>query len=343
MRSTRARPISPFLREAFRLAADIAEAFLEQRERRGRRARAGARRRSRSKSGSAGSGMALALAVALGDLAGDLQLEEVTAAAVRLRRPRDRPSRLRRHRGARARRRAARLRGHRAWASSAATSSIIPPTSICSLLFDPATLPRRARDDAGEAAVRIGRRIIEILQQRTADGYVAAGRPAASPVARSDADRAAGRCRDLALRILGFAVGTRGLHPGPRSGRRHRAWPAVPRRDPAIHLAPLARLRRDRGSPADFGADPRPFCPKRPDWSGLRPQAWPRRNSRGRVFRPDPADDPRRPRCSAARPGDTRCHRRLEGRRAPGRGDRVRAGGNLSPAPHRRASRPDDR
>lgn len=40
------------------------------------------------------------------------------------------------------------------------------------LLFDPATLPRRSRDDAGEAAVRIGRRLIELLQQRTADGYV---------------------------------------------------------------------------------------------------------------------------------------------------------------------------
>ena len=41
-----------------------------------------------------------------------------------------------------------------------------------SLLFDPATLPRREREDAGEAAVRIGRRMIEILQRRTATGYV---------------------------------------------------------------------------------------------------------------------------------------------------------------------------
>jgi glutamate-ammonia-ligase adenylyltransferase len=41
------------------------------------------------------------------------------------------------------------------------------------LLYDPATMPRRERDDAGEAAVRIGRRLIELLQQRTADGYVA--------------------------------------------------------------------------------------------------------------------------------------------------------------------------
>ncbi len=40
------------------------------------------------------------------------------------------------------------------------------------LLFDPEKLPRRSREDAGEAAVRIGRRLIEILQKRTEDGYV---------------------------------------------------------------------------------------------------------------------------------------------------------------------------
>src|SRR5512139_3855967 len=41
------------------------------------------------------------------------------------------------------------------------------------LLFDPETLPRRPRDEPGEAAVRYGRRFIELLQQRTHDGYVA--------------------------------------------------------------------------------------------------------------------------------------------------------------------------
>jgi len=41
------------------------------------------------------------------------------------------------------------------------------------LLFDRATLPRRARDDPDEAAVRVARRVVEIMQQRTADGYVA--------------------------------------------------------------------------------------------------------------------------------------------------------------------------
>jgi glutamate-ammonia-ligase adenylyltransferase len=38
-------------------------------------------------------------------------------------------------------------------------------------LYDPATLPHRAREEASEAAVRIGRRVVELLQARDADGY----------------------------------------------------------------------------------------------------------------------------------------------------------------------------
>jgi [glutamine synthetase] adenylyltransferase / [glutamine synthetase]-adenylyl-L-tyrosine phosphorylase len=40
------------------------------------------------------------------------------------------------------------------------------------LIFDPQTLPRRSRDDPDEAAVRIARRMVEILSARTADGHV---------------------------------------------------------------------------------------------------------------------------------------------------------------------------
>ncbi|NIJ20601.1 glutamate-ammonia-ligase adenylyltransferase [Sphingomonas naasensis] len=40
------------------------------------------------------------------------------------------------------------------------------------LIFDPATLPCRPREAVEEAAVRIGRRVIELLQSRDADGYV---------------------------------------------------------------------------------------------------------------------------------------------------------------------------
>ncbi len=40
-------------------------------------------------------------------------------------------------------------------------------------LFDPVTLPHRAREDVNEAAVRIGRRVVELMQARDAHGYVA--------------------------------------------------------------------------------------------------------------------------------------------------------------------------
>ena len=40
------------------------------------------------------------------------------------------------------------------------------------LIFDPDSFPHRARDDAGEAAVRVARRMVELLSARTADGHV---------------------------------------------------------------------------------------------------------------------------------------------------------------------------
>ncbi|MGL4312479.1 MAG: glutamine-synthetase adenylyltransferase, partial [Sphingomonas sp.] len=40
------------------------------------------------------------------------------------------------------------------------------------LIFDPETLPRRQRDDPTEAATRLARRWVEILSERTGDGYV---------------------------------------------------------------------------------------------------------------------------------------------------------------------------
>ncbi|MES2445486.1 MAG: bifunctional [glutamine synthetase] adenylyltransferase/[glutamine synthetase]-adenylyl-L-tyrosine phosphorylase [Pseudomonadota bacterium] len=40
------------------------------------------------------------------------------------------------------------------------------------LIFDPDTLPCRPREEPAEAAVRIGRRVIELLQARDGDGYV---------------------------------------------------------------------------------------------------------------------------------------------------------------------------
>ncbi|MEO7655106.1 MAG: bifunctional [glutamate--ammonia ligase]-adenylyl-L-tyrosine phosphorylase/[glutamate--ammonia-ligase] adenylyltransferase, partial [Sphingomicrobium sp.] len=113
----------------------------------------------------------LALAVALGDLAGELSLERVTRllsdfadlaidCALRLaieeRTPGAAPD------------------GFAVIALGKLGSVELNYSSDVdlSLLFDPARLPRRPREDVGEAAVRIGRRMIEILQRRTAAGYV---------------------------------------------------------------------------------------------------------------------------------------------------------------------------
>jgi glutamate-ammonia-ligase adenylyltransferase len=167
----RARSCSPFLREAIEARPDLAECFVEDGSRTAianalaegdgpvevelRRARLG-----------------LALTIALGDLAGELELEEVTrhlsefadqaieralAAAVRERVADAEPT------------------GIAVIALGKLGSCELNYSSDVDLLllFDPGSLPRRERDDSGEAAVRISRRMIEILQQRTADGYVA--------------------------------------------------------------------------------------------------------------------------------------------------------------------------
>ncbi|MEO7635766.1 MAG: DUF294 nucleotidyltransferase-like domain-containing protein, partial [Sphingomicrobium sp.] len=168
---TRATAHAPFLRELIRARPDIESAFAqdgaavaaalalaaggETIEQRLRRRRGG-----------------LALAVALGDLAGELPLEEVTrllsdfadsaiddavATAIAERVP------------------GAVAVGFAVIAMGKLGSGELNYSSDVDLLFvfDPATLPRRERDEPGEAAVRVGQRVIEILQRRTADGYVA--------------------------------------------------------------------------------------------------------------------------------------------------------------------------
>jgi glutamate-ammonia-ligase adenylyltransferase len=166
----RASGHSPFLREAMRARADIVEAFTAK------GAAAAVKLALASPGDTIDSRLrrqryALALAVALGDLAGELSLEQVTsllsdfadraidqavAAAIAERMPDADP------------------RGFAVIAMGKLGSRELNYSSDVDLLllFDPATLPRRSRDDAGEAAVRVGRRLIEILQKRTADGYV---------------------------------------------------------------------------------------------------------------------------------------------------------------------------
>jgi len=161
---------SPFLRECIAARPEIADAFLQ----RGATSAAelalqpsaddlaAALRRQRQ---------ALALAVALGDLSGELTLEQVTKllsdfadsaldqsieAAIAERMPDSEP------------------KGFAVIAMGKLGSHELNYSSDVDLLllFDPETLPKRSRDDAGEAAVRIGRRLIELMQKRSEDGYV---------------------------------------------------------------------------------------------------------------------------------------------------------------------------
>ncbi len=167
----RARRWSPFLREAIAARPDLVEKFIAEGAEPaisvalaagGETAEAELRRRR----------LGLALAVSLGDLAGQLTLEQVTArlssfADLAIARavevafaelmPSDEPL------------------GFAVIALGKLGSVELNFSSDVDLLllFDPLTLPRRARDEPGEAAVRIGRRVVELLQKRTADGYVA--------------------------------------------------------------------------------------------------------------------------------------------------------------------------
>src|SRR5437763_8010601 len=166
----RAREHSPFLRDSISARSDIADTFLKL----GASAAANLALQSTGDDLSASlrrQRQALALAVALGDLSGEFTLEQVTRllsdfadsaidqavrAAISERMPDAGP------------------RGFAVIAMGKLGSHELNYSSDVDLLllFDPKTLPRRSRDDAGEAAVRIGRRLIEILQKRTEDGYV---------------------------------------------------------------------------------------------------------------------------------------------------------------------------
>ena len=166
----RASEHSPFLREAILMRPDLAEAFIDN----GAIAAADAALATTDESLDAclrRQRHGLALAVGLGDLSGELQLEEVTGllsgfadraldaavrGAIRERVPDAEPA------------------GFAVIAMGKLGSHELNYSSDVDLLllFDPDTLPKRGRDDAGEAAVRIGRRLIEIMQKRTADGYV---------------------------------------------------------------------------------------------------------------------------------------------------------------------------
>jgi glutamate-ammonia-ligase adenylyltransferase len=114
---------------------------------------------------------ALALALAVGDLAGllplealmetlsdfaDSALERAIAVAILERTPDEEP------------------RGFSAIALGKHGSRELNYSSDIDpiFLFDPGTLPRRPREEPGQAAVRIAQRVVELLQKRDGEGYV---------------------------------------------------------------------------------------------------------------------------------------------------------------------------
>ena len=113
----------------------------------------------------------LALALAVGDLAGVLTLEEVTA---RLSRFADQALDRAVETAIRERTPDAEPRGFVALALGKHGSSELNYSSDIDpiLLFDPETLPRRSKDEPVEAAARIARRVVELLQAADGDGYV---------------------------------------------------------------------------------------------------------------------------------------------------------------------------
>ena len=166
----RARRFAPFLRSAAEALPGVVECFLDD------GASAAVALALVAGSGEVPARLrqqrrALALAVALGDLSGEFTLEQVTAIlsrfadealdsvvahAQRERVPDTDPT------------------GLAVIALGKLGSSELNYSSDVDLilLFDPVTLPRRERDDPSEAAVRIGKRVVELMQARTGDGYV---------------------------------------------------------------------------------------------------------------------------------------------------------------------------
>ncbi len=114
---------------------------------------------------------ALALSVAIGDLAGALDLTAVTQTLSDFAdRALDRAIRA----AIEERTPGAELRGFAAIALGKQGSRELNYSSDIDpiLIFDPRTLPHRAREEPEEAAVRIAKRVVELLQARDGDGYV---------------------------------------------------------------------------------------------------------------------------------------------------------------------------
>jgi glutamate-ammonia-ligase adenylyltransferase len=114
---------------------------------------------------------ALALSVAIGDLSGAMDLTAVTHALSDFA---DRALDLAIRAAIEERTPGAEPRGFAAIALGKQGSRELNYSSDIDpiLIFDPRTLPHRNREEPEEAAIRIGKRVVELLQARDGDGYV---------------------------------------------------------------------------------------------------------------------------------------------------------------------------
>ena len=172
------------------------------------------------------------------------------------------------------------------------------------VFFDPAApaLPKDA--EPAPLFVRLTQRLVKLLQERTADGYVFRADlrlrpdPASTQIAISTGSGA------RLLRKRRAELGARRDDQGARLRRRYRGRRGDSHGALAVRLAQISRLRRGRRRPRDEAADPRLSRPRRDRGRGPQHQARPRRHPRDRILRADPATDCRRPQSGTARPRD---------------------------------------
>jgi hypothetical protein len=164
-------------------------------------------------------------------------------------------------------------------------------------------MPRRPRDEPGEAAVRYGRRFIELMQQRTHDGYVARidlrlrPSPEVTPIVLP-ADAAISYYESSALPWERAAfIRARAAAGDLDLGRAFldEIRPFIWRR--ALDFGAIQEIRDIRCASAITMRRAQAFGP------GFD-LARPRRDPRGRILHPGPATHPWRSRARAARPGD---------------------------------------
>jgi glutamine synthetase adenylyltransferase len=167
------------------------------------------------------------------------------------------------------------------------------------IVFYDAAVPAVPEDAAPAALfVRITQRLVKLLQERNADGYVfrtdlrLRPDPASTAIAISTA---------AALSYY-ESVGQNWERAAMIKARACAGGRGDPQRSVALRMAQISRLRRRCRRLRHEAADQCLSRPRRDRGGRSQHQAWPWRHSRGRIFRADPAVDCGRTQSRLARP-----------------------------------------